>query len=126
WGISPYFSTREDVPVQEFHTPAEYDIAPGETCLTAMLDTAERYPHGVMFTRPANYEWVNVTSEQFVAEVYDVAKGLIASGVQPGDRVALISSTRYEWSLLDFAIWAAGAVSVPVYPSSSLSQMQWI
>lgn len=112
--------------MQEFHTPADYDIAPGETCLTAMLDTARRYPHGVMFTRPANFEWVNVTSAEFVAEVYDVAKGLVASGVQPGDRVALISDTRYEWSLLDFAIWAAGAVSVPVYPSSSLSQMQWI
>src|SRR5699024_8671842 len=65
-------------------------------------------------------------SAEFVAEVYEVAKGLVASGVQPGDRVALISDTRYEWSLLDFAIWAAGAVSVPVYPSSSLSQMQWI
>ena len=112
--------------MQEFHSPAEYDIAPGETCLTAMIDTARRYPHGVMFTRPANYEWVSVTSEEFVAEVYDVARGLIASGVQPGDRVALISATRYEWSLLDFAIWAADAVSVPVYPSSSLSQMQWI
>lgn len=112
--------------MQEFHTPADYDIAPGETCLTAMLDTARRYPHGVMFTRPANFEWVNVTSAEFVAEVYEVAKGLVASGVQPGDRVALISDTRYEWSLLDFAIWAAGAVSVPVYPSSSLSQMQWI
>ncbi|WP_040086392.1 AMP-dependent synthetase/ligase [Corynebacterium humireducens] len=117
---------REDAPVQEFHTPADYEIAPGETCLTAMLDTARRYPHGVMFTRPANFEWVNVTSAEFVAEVYEVAKGLVASGVQPGDRVALISDTRYEWSLLDFAIWAAGAVSVPVYPSSSLSQMQWI
>ncbi|NLP38664.1 MAG: long-chain fatty acid--CoA ligase, partial [Corynebacterium pollutisoli] len=91
-----------------------------------MLDTARRYPHGVMFTRPANFEWVNVTSAEFVSEVYEVAKGLVASGVQPGDRVALISSTRYEWSLFDFAIWAAGAVSVPVYPSSSLSQMQWI
>ncbi len=112
--------------MQEFHTPADYDIAPGETCLTAMLDTARRYPHGVMFTRPASFEWVNVTSAEFVAEVYEVAKGLVASGVQPGDRVALISDTRYEWSLLDFAIWAAGAVSVPVYPSSSLSQMQWI
>lgn len=112
--------------MQEFHTPADYEIAPGETCLTAMLDTARRYPHGVMFTRPANFEWVNVTSAEFVSEVYEVAKGLVASGVQPGDRVALISSTRYEWSLFDFAIWAAGAVSVPVYPSSSLSQMQWI
>ncbi|AKK09343.1 AMP-forming long-chain acyl-CoA synthetase [Corynebacterium testudinoris] len=112
--------------MQEYSTPAEFEIAPGETCLTAMLDMAKARPHGVMFTRPANYEWVNVTSREFVEEVYEVAKGLIAAGVEHGDRVALVSATRYEWSLLDFAIWAAGAVSVPVYPSSSLSQMQWI
>ncbi|WP_245974873.1 AMP-dependent synthetase/ligase [Corynebacterium alimapuense] len=112
--------------MQEYSTPAEFEIAPGESCLTAMLATAKNNPNGVMFTRPANYEWVNVTSREFVDEVFDVAKGLIASGVSKGDRVALISGTRYEWSLLDFAIWAAGAVSVPVYPSSSLMQMQWI
>ena len=110
----------------ESHTPAQFDIEEGETCLTAMLDTAKARPHGVMFTRPANYEWVNVTAKEFVEEVYAVAKGLIASGVEQGDRIALISTTRYEWSLLDYAIWAAGAISVPVYPSSSMSQVQWI
>ena len=110
----------------ESHTPAQFDIEEGETCLTAMLDTAKARPHGVMFTRPANYEWVNVTAKEFVEEVYAVAKGLIASGVEQGDRIALISTTRYEWSLLDYAIWAAGAISVPVFPSSSMSQVQWI
>lgn len=59
-------------------------------------------------------------------EVFDVAKGLIARGVEPGDRVILLSATRYEWTVLDFAIWAAGAASVPIYPSSSLPQTQWI
>lgn len=112
--------------LQEVHTPAKFEIAEGETCLTAMMDTAKARPHGVMFTRPANYEWVNVTAKEFVAEVFEVAKGIIAAGVEKGDRVALIAATRYEWSLLDFAIWAAGAVTVPVYPSSSLSQVQWI
>ncbi|MDN6461428.1 MAG: AMP-binding protein, partial [Corynebacterium flavescens] len=112
--------------LQEVHTPAEFEIEEGDTCLTRMLATAKARPHGVMFTRPANYEWVNVTSKQFVEEVYAVAKGLISAGVEQGDRVILLSSTRYEWSLLDYAIWAAGAVSVPVYPSSSLSQIQWI
>lgn len=114
------------MPVQEYSTPAEFEIAPGETCLTAMLDTARKRPHGLMFTRPASYEWVNVTAGEFVDEVFDVAKGLIAEGVEKGDRVALISATRYEWSLLDFAIMAAGAVAVPIYPTSSLSQIQWI
>lgn len=112
--------------LQEAHTPAKLEIEDGETCLTRMMATAKARPHGVMFTRPASYEWVNVTAKQFVEEVYAVAKGLIAAGVEQGDRVVLLSNTRYEWSLLDFAIWAAGAASVPIYPSSSLSQIQWI
>ncbi|WP_313550076.1 long-chain fatty acid--CoA ligase [Corynebacterium sp.] len=112
--------------LQETHTPAEFEILPNETCLTALMDTAKARPHGVMFTRPANYEWVNVTAKEFIREVFDVAKGIIAAGVNQGDRVMIISETRYEWSLLDFAIWAAGAVSVPVYPSSSLSQVRWM
>ncbi|WP_157109052.1 AMP-dependent synthetase/ligase [Corynebacterium aquilae] len=91
-----------------------------------MLALAQARPYGVMFTRPANFEWVNVTAKEFVDEVFEVAKGLIANGVQQGDRVALLSETRYEWTLLDFAIWAAGAVVVPIYGSSSLSQVQWI
>lgn len=112
--------------MQEVTAEAKYTIGPNETCLTAMLDTAKARPFGVMFTRPKNYEWINVTSQEFVEEVFEVAKGLIQSGVEQGDRVALLSETRYEWSLLDFAIWAAGAVSVPIYGSSSLRQVEWI
>lgn len=112
--------------LQETHTPAEFEILDNETCLTALMDTAKARPHGVMFTRPANYEWVNVTAKEFIREVFDVAKGIIAAGIKQGDRIIIISETRYEWSLLDFAIWAAGAVSVPVYPSSSLSQVRWV
>lgn len=112
--------------MQEYGTPADYDVAPQETCLTALLDTVKARPYGVLFTRPANYEWVNVTAQDFIEEVFEVAKGLIHNGVQPGDRVALLSDTRYEWTLLDFAIWAAGAASVPIYGSSSASQIQWI
>lgn len=114
------------MPLQQVHTPADFNIEPGETCLTALMDTAKKRPHGVMFTRPANYEWVNVTGKEFINEVFEVAQGLIALGVEQGDRIALISATRYEWSLLDYAIWAAGAASVPVYPSSSASQVRWI
>jgi len=114
------------VTLQQVHTPADFTIEPGETCLTALMDTAKKRPHGVMFTRPANYEWVNVTGKEFIDEVFEVAQGLIALGVEQGDRIALISATRYEWSLLDYAIWAAGAASVPVYPSSSASQVRWI
>lgn len=112
--------------MQEIHSPANFEVKEGESCLTALLDSARARPYGVLFTRPRNYEWVNVTAEDFRRELYEVAKGLIAHGVQQGDRIALLSATRYEWSLLDFAIWAAGAVSVPIYPSSSLGQVQWI
>ena len=68
----------------------------------------------------------SITAAQFLDEVRAVAKGLIAAGVEPGDRVALISRTRYEWTLLDYAIWFAGAVTVPVYETSSAEQIDWI
>ncbi|WP_104164227.1 long-chain fatty acid--CoA ligase [Arthrobacter sp. SX1312] len=71
-------------------------------------------------------EWENISATEFRRQVEDVAKGLIASGVQAGDRVAIMARTRYEWSLADFAIWFAGAVSVPVYETSSPAQVAWI
>ena len=62
----------------------------------------------------------------FRDEVTALAKGLIAAGVEPGDRIGLMSRTRYEWTLIDYAIWAAGAVTVPVYETSSAEQVEWI
>ncbi|QJS11870.1 long-chain fatty acid--CoA ligase [Streptomyces argyrophyllae] len=70
--------------------------------------------------------WHPVTASAFAAEVAAVAKGLVAAGLGPGDRVAVMSRTRYEWTVLDFAIWAAGGQSVPVYPTSSAEQVEWI
>ncbi|NUO91126.1 MAG: long-chain fatty acid--CoA ligase [Dermatophilaceae bacterium] len=70
--------------------------------------------------------WTHVTWSQFAADVTAVAKGLVASGIQPGDRIALMSRTRYEWTLVDFAAWTAGAVVVPIYETSSAEQVQWI
>lgn len=112
--------------LQEYTEPAQYTIGESETCLTALLDQIKTRPYGVLFTKPANYEWVNVTAKEFQDEVFAVAKGILSVGVEQGDRVALLSNTRYEWAVLDFAIWAAGAVSVPIYSSSSLSQIEWI
>ncbi|ONK12238.1 Long-chain-fatty-acid--CoA ligase FadD15 [Streptomyces sp. MP131-18] len=70
--------------------------------------------------------WRDVTCREFAAEVVAVAKGLIAHGLRPGDRLAIMSRTRYEWTLLDFAAWAAGLITVPVYPTSSPVQVRWI
>ena len=79
-----------------------------------------------MLSRRDGASWVAVTASELLVEVEEVARGLVAAGVQPGDRVALMAKTRYEWTLVDLAVWAAGAVSVPVYESSSAEQLRWI
>nr|WP_218063381.1 AMP-dependent synthetase/ligase [Arthrobacter sp. SDTb3-6] len=75
--------------------------------------------------RNADNVWVDVSAKEFHADVCAIAKGLIASGIGVGDRVGIMARTRYEWSLVDFAIWFAGAVSVPIYETSSPSQVAW-
>lgn len=114
------------MPSNAHTTELGFTLTDTDTCLSRLIRTCEQSPHLVLYYRPRNYEWVSVTAAEFLEEVYEVAKGLIAAGVEPGDRVAILSSTRYEWSLVDFAIWAAGAASVPIYPSSSMHQIQWI
>ena len=114
------------MPSNAHTTELGFTLKDTDTCLSRLIRTCEQSPHLVLYYRPRNYEWVSVTAAEFLEEVYEVAKGLVAAGIQPGDRVAILSSTRYEWSLVDFAIWAAGAVSVPIYPSSSMHQIQWI
>ena len=83
-------------------------------------------PGNVAFARKEGDQWVDVTAAQFNDDVRAVAKGLLASGIEPGDRVAIMSKTRYEWTLSDFAIWTAGAVGVPIYETSSAEQVAWI
>ncbi len=87
---------------------------------------AERIPDSTAFRRKTPSGWAPVTAREFRDEVVEVARGLVASGVRPGDRVVVLSSTRYEWTLFDFAVWAARAVSVPIYVTSSEEQVDWI
>lgn len=92
-----------------------------------VFDHADEEPHRVALGRKdAAGNWQDVTSAAFRDEVLALAKGLIAHGVRFGDRVALMSRTRYEWTLFDFALWAVGAQSVPVYPTSSAEQVLWM
>jgi long-chain acyl-CoA synthetase len=83
-------------------------------------------PHEVAFCKPSSDAWVDVTNAEFLADVRALAKGLIASGIGVGERVAIMSRTRYEWALTDFAIWTAGGTSVPIYETSSAIQVGWI
>ncbi|MFD7445196.1 AMP-dependent synthetase/ligase [Streptomyces sp. NPDC059909] len=87
---------------------------------------ADEAPDAVILRRKEAGGWRPVTAAAFAQEVTAVAKGLIASGLEPGGRVALMSRTRYEWTVLDFAVWAAGGQSVPVYATSSAEQIAWI
>nr|WP_206067051.1 AMP-dependent synthetase/ligase [Nonomuraea sp. FMUSA5-5] len=87
---------------------------------------AEQEPGAVVMRRKTGAGWPVVTAAEFRDQVVEVAKGLIAAGVEHGDRVALMSRTRYEWTLVDYAIWAVGAVTVPIYETSSVEQVRWI
>ena len=91
-----------------------------------ILDLVARDPDNISLRRRVDGEWTDITIGQFHDEVVAAAKGLVALGVQPGARVAIMSKTRYEWTLLDYAIWFAGAVTVPIYETSSDAQVQWI
>ncbi|AQA25241.1 long-chain-fatty-acid--CoA ligase FadD15 [Rhodococcus sp. MTM3W5.2] len=95
-----------------------------------MADTVFRLekesPQHVPFKRLVDGTWVNVTAAEFATQVKGVAKGLMASGIALGDRVAILSATRYEWVVLDYAIWTAGGCTVAIYETSSADQAQWI
>ncbi|WP_414169488.1 AMP-dependent synthetase/ligase [Streptoverticillium reticulum] len=112
--------------MREFSLPALYEV-PADGNLTDLIRrNAAQHPDIAVIGRKVDGRWEDVTAAAFLAEVRATAKGLMASGVRPGDRVGLLSRTRYEWALLDFAIWSAGAVTVPVYETSSPEQIQWI
>ena len=115
--------------MREYGIPAVAEVAPSATLADVVFERADREPQAVMMRRQADGggpPWRDVTTAQFRAEVTALAKGLIAAGIGTGDRVALLSRTRYEWTLADYAIWSAGAVSVPIYETSSAEQVEWI
>ncbi|PRX98879.1 AMP-dependent synthetase/ligase [Allonocardiopsis opalescens] len=87
---------------------------------------AKEAPHDAVFSRRVGGEWQDVTTTAFLQAVVEVARGLVATGIMPGDRVALLCRTRYEWPLVNFAVWAVRAVLVPVYPTASVEQLRWV
>ena len=112
--------------MREISVPVSYRLDPHENLTDVVVTNAADRPDRAVLARPGPVGWSEVSSREFLAEVTAVAKGLIASGVQVGDRVGLLSKTRYEWTLFDFAIWFAGAVTVPIYETSSTEQIRWI
>ncbi|WP_457205733.1 AMP-dependent synthetase/ligase [Nocardioides sp. P5_C9_2] len=112
--------------MREFSTPLTIEIPATGNLTDDVIANAREAAQAVIFNRKVDGEWSDVTAAEFLAEVSAVAKGLMAAGIEPGDRVALVSKTRYEWTLLDYAIWFAGAATVPVYETSSAEQVAWI
>ncbi|MFC4858448.1 AMP-binding protein [Actinophytocola glycyrrhizae] len=87
---------------------------------------AERFGATIGFRRRAAGSWADVTTREFATQVLELAKGLIAVGLRQGDRVALLSATRYEWTLFDFACWSVGCQTVPVEPTATAAEVEWI
>lgn len=113
--------------MREFSVPLLV-VSPPETNTTdLLLEQAAKASNPALFSvRGADDRWTPISATEFLADVRRLAKGFAASGVQPGDRVGIMARTRYEWTLVDFALWFAGAVPVPVYETSSPSQVAWI
>ena len=116
--------------VREFSIPALAEIPATANLTNVVFRRADEQPQAVVLRRPGpaglSGEWTDVTATQFRDEVVALAKGLVAAGIGAGDRVALMSHTCYEWTLIDYAIWTAGAITVPVYETSSAEQAEWI
>ncbi|WP_395293485.1 AMP-dependent synthetase/ligase [Kitasatospora hibisci] len=114
--------------MREFTSPAPAGPPARGGLADSLYDTAERYPGLVQLARRSGSDpqWQEVTARAFRDEVMALAKGLLTQGVRYGDRVALMSRTRYEWTLFDYALWSVGAIPVPVYPTASAEQVRWI
>ncbi|GAA1210184.1 long-chain fatty acid--CoA ligase [Rhodoglobus aureus] len=112
--------------MKQFDVPAIVEADPEANVTDLLMDRVAATPNSALFSLPtANGGWSDVTSSEFLTQVKSVAKGLVAAGIQPGDKIGLMCKTRYEWTLIDFATWFAGAVLVPIYETSSPTQIQW-
>jgi len=112
--------------VREISVPPLVTVPPETNITDLVLRQAAKASNPALFSRlDAAGQWQDIRATDFLADVSLLAKGLMASGVAAGDRVGIMSRTRYEWALIDFAIWFAGAVSVPIYETSSPSQVAW-
>ena len=112
--------------MNQYSVPALEPVASNGNLTNYIADRARFEPTRVMLSRPLGEGWQKVTAHELDQEVRVTAKGLIASGIKQGDRVAIMARTRYEWTILDFAIWYAGGVVVPIYETSSAEQVEWI
>ncbi|GAA3734433.1 long-chain acyl-CoA synthetase [Spinactinospora alkalitolerans] len=112
--------------MREYSRPVKVEISPDARLSDTVFARAAEEPSATMLRRQESGQWRDVTCKEFRDDVAAIAKGLIAAGVEHGDRVGLMSRTRYEWTAIDYAIWTVGGVTVPIYETSSEEQVEWI
>jgi long-chain acyl-CoA synthetase len=106
--------------------PASFPVDEHDNIVSAVFEHERDDPDFVIYQRLIHGAWRDVTAAQAAALIRSAAKGLIGVGVSPGDRVAILSATRFEWAILDFAILSVGALTVPIYETSSAEQVRWV
>ncbi len=112
--------------MNEISVPALVEVPANGNLTQYISERASLEPNRITMSRPLGDGWQPVTAREVEQEIRAVAKGLVASGINVGDRVAIMARTRYEWTILDFAIWYAGGCVVPIYETSSAEQIDWI
>ncbi len=112
--------------MREYSVPASFAVGEHDNIVSAVYAHERDDPDHVIFQRLVDGVWMDVTCREAASQIRSAALGLIAEGVQPGDRVAVLSATRYEWVILDYAILSIGAVTVPIYETSSPEQVRWV
>lgn len=106
--------------------PAIVPADPEANATDLLMDRVKKTPDRALFALPtSDGSWQDMSSKEFYDQVVALAKGFAAAGIEPGDKIGFMCKTRYEWTLVDFAIWFAGAIMVPIYETSSPSQLQW-
>ncbi|MGX5680583.1 AMP-dependent synthetase/ligase [Schumannella luteola] len=112
--------------MKQFDVPPLVAADPEANATDLLIDRVAATPNSPLFSLPtADGGWSDITAAEFLAQVIALAKGLVAAGVEPGDKIGLMCKTRYEWTLIDFATWFAGAVLVPIYETSAPAQILW-
>lgn len=111
---------------REYSVPASFAVGEHDSIVSSVSAHAAESPDHVIFRRLVNGTWTDVTCAEAAEQIRSVALGLIAEGIAPGDRVAILSATRYEWPIIDFAILSVGAVTVPIYETSSAEQVRFV
>jgi long-chain acyl-CoA synthetase len=114
------------VNVREFSLPAQAQVGDSAKLTDTPFSRAAEQPDAIVIRRKDGAGWRDVTAREFAEDVRSVAAALTAAGIGDGDRVGIMSRTRYEWTVADYAIWAAGGVTVPIYETSSAEQVEWI